>query len=88
MTDDRSRPYKILVVDDEPDLEPLIRQRMRRHVRSGKYEFKFAKDGIDALEKLEADHDIDVVLSDITCRGWTASPCSSRSPPWIPISGR
>ncbi len=65
MTDDRSRPYKILVVDDEPDLEPLIRQRMRRHVRSGKYEFKFAKDGIDALEKLEADHDIDLVLSDI-----------------------
>lgn len=57
--------YKILVVDDEPDLEPLILQRMRRQIRSNEYEFVFAQDGLDALEKLNADPTIDMVLSDI-----------------------
>ena len=59
------RPYKILVVDDEPDLEPLVLQRMRRNIRSGKYEFVFAGNGVEALEKLDEDDDIDMVLSDI-----------------------
>jgi CheY-like chemotaxis protein len=58
-------PHKILVVDDEPDVEPLIRQRMRRDVRAGKYEFVFANDGVEALELLEQQTDIDMVLSDI-----------------------
>lgn len=57
--------YKILVVDDEPDLEPLILQRMRRQIRSNEYEFVFAQDGLDVLEKLNADPTIDMVLSDI-----------------------
>ena len=57
--------YKILVVDDEPDLEPLVLQRMRRAIRSGRYRFVFAQDGVDALEKLRADPAIDMVLSDI-----------------------
>ena len=57
--------YKILVVDDEPDLEHLVRQRMRRDVRAGHYEFVFAYNGIEALEVLNADPDIDMVLSDI-----------------------
>ena len=57
--------YKILVVDDEPDLEPLVLQRMRRQIRSKEYEFVFACDGVDALEKLNADPTIDMVLSDI-----------------------
>ena len=60
-----STPWRILVVDDEPDLEPLILQRMRRHIRRGKYEFVFAGNGIEALEKLRADDTIDLVLSDI-----------------------
>ena len=59
------RPYKILVVDDEPDLEPLMLQRMRRNIRSGRYEFVFAANGVEALEKLEQEQDIDMVLSDI-----------------------
>ena len=59
------QPHKILVVDDEPDVEPLIRQRMRRDVRAGKYEFVFARDGVEALELLEQQTDIDMVLSDI-----------------------
>ncbi len=57
--------YKILVVDDEPDLEPLVLQRMRRHIRRGRYEFVFAHNGIEALEELEADPSIDMVVSDI-----------------------
>ena len=57
--------YKILVVDDEPDLEPLVLQRMRRHIRRGRYEFVFAHNGIEALEELEADPEIDMVVSDI-----------------------
>jgi len=58
-------PYKILVVDDEPDLQPLILQRMRRPIRAGKYEFVFAQNGIEALQKLTAEPDIDMVVSDI-----------------------
>ena len=57
--------YKILVVDDEPDLQPLILQRMRRSIRSGLYEFVFAQNGVEALERLQEDDDIDMVLSDI-----------------------
>ncbi len=57
--------HKILVVDDEPDLEPLMLQRMRRDIRQGRYEFVFARNGVEALEKLRADATIDMVLSDI-----------------------
>ena len=59
------RPCKILVVDDEPDLEPLVRQRMRRAIRTGRYAFVFASNGVEALERLNEDQDIDMVLSDI-----------------------
>ncbi len=59
------QPYKILVVDDEPDLEPLMLQRMRRNIRAGLYTFVFAHNGVEALELLNRDADIDMVLSDI-----------------------
>ncbi len=62
MTD---RPCKILVVDDEPDLEPLVLQRMRRNIRRGQYAFVFAHNGVEALEWLNEDGEIDMVLSDI-----------------------
>ncbi len=57
--------YKILVVDDEPDLEHLVRQRMRREVREGRYTFEFAHNGVEALKLLKEDSDVDMVLSDI-----------------------
>ena len=57
--------HKILVVDDEPDLEPLMLQRMRRAIRQGVYEFVFARNGVEALQKLDEDDGIDMVLSDI-----------------------
>ncbi len=59
------RRYKILVVDDEPDLEPLLLQRMRRAIRAGRYEFVFAGNGLEALQRLDQDEEIDMVLSDI-----------------------
>lgn len=57
--------YKILVVDDEPDLERLMLQRMRRDIRAGLYKFVFAHNGVEALERLKEQPDIDLVLSDI-----------------------
>ncbi len=57
--------FKILVVDDEPDLEPLVLQRMRRRIRSGHYSFVFAHNGLEALDVLRKHDDIDMVISDI-----------------------
>lgn len=57
--------YKIMVVDDENDFEQLIRQKFRRQIREKLYQFVFAQNGKDALEKLEANPDIDAVFSDI-----------------------
>ncbi len=56
---------KILVVDDEPDLEVLIKQKFRQKIRQNEYEFIFACNGLDALEKLKENADIDLILSDI-----------------------
>jgi adenylate cyclase len=56
---------KILVVDDEADLELLIKQKFRRKIRENVYEFVFAQNGEDALEKLGRYADIDIILSDI-----------------------
>ncbi len=54
-----------MAVDDEPDLEVLIRQKYRRLIREGKLEFEFAENGQDALDKLQGRDDIDIVLTDI-----------------------
>jgi class 3 adenylate cyclase/FixJ family two-component response regulator len=56
---------KILVVDDETDLEVLVKQKFRQKIRERRYEFVFAINGKQALEKLEEHKDIDIVLSDI-----------------------
>jgi adenylate cyclase len=56
---------KILVVDDEPDLEVLIKQRFRKQIRDRQYEFVFAVNGSDALDRIRESEDLDVVLSDI-----------------------
>jgi adenylate cyclase len=55
----------ILVVDDEPDLEDLVRQKFRRQIRDGAFAFLFARDGVDALEQIAARDDIDLVVTDI-----------------------
>ncbi len=56
---------KILVADDEADLEALIRQKFRKQIREEKYEFVFAANGRDALDKIQDHPDISLVLSDI-----------------------
>jgi class 3 adenylate cyclase len=56
---------KILVVDDEVDLEVLIKQKFRRQIRNKDFEFVFAMNGVEALTKLKQYEDIDIVLSDI-----------------------
>lgn len=56
---------KILVVDDEPDLELLILQKFRGKVKSGEYEFLFARDGAEALTVLNNNDSINLVLTDI-----------------------
>src|SRR5262245_12556682 len=56
---------KILVVDDEPDLELLVSQKFRKQVREGKLLFFFARNGAQALQKMKEESDVDVVLTDI-----------------------
>ncbi len=58
-----SRPVRVLIVDDEPDIELLIRQRFKR--RPNDFDFAFARNGEDALATLERDPSIDVVVTDI-----------------------
>ncbi|MBX2954628.1 MAG: response regulator [Cyclobacteriaceae bacterium] len=56
---------KILVADDEADLEALIKQKFRQKIREQHYEFVFAVNGQDALDKIKQHPDVDIVLSDI-----------------------
>lgn len=56
---------KILVVDDEADLEILIKQKFRKKIREREYDFLFAANGKIALELLQEHTDVDVILSDI-----------------------
>jgi len=61
----------ILVVDDEPDVAELFRQRFRREVRQGTYAMHFAASGEQALEKLAEgiEPQLIVILSDINMPG-------------------
>ena len=56
---------KILVVDDETDLELLVKQKFRQKIRESVYEFIFAKNGEEALQKVKEHPDLDIILSDI-----------------------
>ena len=60
---------KILAVDDEPDMEALISQRFRKQIRENLYEFVFARNGNEALEKLAQHQEISLVLTDINMPG-------------------
>jgi sigma-B regulation protein RsbU (phosphoserine phosphatase) len=63
--DEMDMHAKLLVVDDEPDLELLIRQKFRRQIRNDELRFVFARNGLEALQKLQEESDIDLVLTDI-----------------------
>ncbi|MGN8225732.1 PP2C family protein-serine/threonine phosphatase [Gracilimonas sp. BCB1] len=57
--------HRILVVDDEPDLQMLILQRFRKQIKEDEYEFFFAENGEEALDMLSDSLNISLVLSDI-----------------------
>jgi CheY-like chemotaxis protein len=61
----------ILVVDDEPDVAELFRQRFRRETRQGTYVMHFAGSGEQALDLLagEVQPTLIVILSDINMPG-------------------
>lgn len=61
----RDEPTTILVVDDEPDLEVLIRQRFRRRIRKKELAFIFARDGVQALEALDKHEEVELIMTDI-----------------------
>lgn len=65
--------FKLLVVDDEQDVEFLFRQRFRKPIRDGEINIDFASSGEDALSYLnEPDHkDVALILSDINMPGMT-----------------
>ncbi|MGC4101120.1 response regulator [Ferruginibacter sp.] len=61
---------KILVVDDETDVQVLFEQRFRKEIRSGEMNFAFAFSGEDALAYLtEHEHEAVLILSDINMPG-------------------
>lgn len=60
-----SGSQKILVVDDEPDLQILMLQKFRSKVRNKEYEFLFAEDGTEALKTISNHNDVTLVLCDI-----------------------
>lgn len=63
---------KILVVDDEADVQPLFMQRFRKEIRGHEIEFNFALSGEQALEYLEKNHsEVVLILSDINMPGMT-----------------
>ena len=61
---------KILVVDDEEDVQPLFLQRFRKEIKSHEVEFDFAQSGEEALNYLKDKHsEVVLILSDINMPG-------------------
>ena len=61
---------KILVVDDEVDVQPLFLQRFRKEIRNHEVEFDFAVSGEEALAYLDQKHsEVVLILSDINMPG-------------------
>ena len=77
---------KILVVDDEADLELLIKQKFRRKIRESAYEFVFAGNGQEALDRLGEHPDVDVVLADINMPVMDGLTLLGRLPEASPVS--
>ncbi len=61
---------KILVVDDEQDVQALFEQRFRKEIKAGEFSFVFAFSGEQALEVIEEiHHEAVLILSDINMPG-------------------
>jgi YesN/AraC family two-component response regulator len=55
----------VLVVDDEFEIQRLFKQIFRKRIRNGELSFKFAQNGVEALEILRESNSIDMILTDI-----------------------
>jgi two-component system, chemotaxis family, chemotaxis protein CheY len=60
---------KILVVDDEKDVQVLFEQRFRKEIKNKEMEFAFAYSGEEALKYLNEMHEAVLILSDINMPG-------------------
>lgn len=70
---------KILVVNDEIDVQPLFRQRLRKEIRSNEIELEFEQSGEESVSFIHKnDHDKSLVLSDIIMPRMRASMISGR----------
>ncbi len=58
-------PIRMLVVDDEDDIQTLFRLRFRKDIRAGNIDLTFAGDGRQAVSAIEADPALDVVITDL-----------------------
>lgn len=58
-------PIKILIVDDESDLEFLINAKFKKAIKDGEFEFHFALNGAEALKLLDADPNLNIILTDL-----------------------
>jgi CheY-like chemotaxis protein len=72
----------ILVVDDEPDVVELFRQRFRRETRQGTYFLHYATSGAEALDRIAGEIEPTLVA---TCPAWMGCNCSVRSSSASPI---
>jgi len=82
------KTIRILVIDDEPDMELLIRQRLRHELRAGRYELRFARDGASGLDALRDYPEVDVVMTDINMPGMDGLTFLARAPevnPWVRV---
>ncbi|HLL93403.1 MAG TPA: response regulator [Spirosoma sp.] len=77
---------KILVVDDEVPLKPLMQQRFRHKIGAGEYAFRFAASGQQALDAIRENADIDVVLLDINMPDISGLALLAQLPDLLPLS--
>jgi sigma-B regulation protein RsbU (phosphoserine phosphatase) len=77
-------PVTILVVDDEPELELLIRQKFRRKIRKNEWRFLFATDGREALRRLQDHPEATLILTDLNMPGMDGLTLLSHLTEWNP----
>jgi CheY-like chemotaxis protein len=80
----------ILVVDDEPEVELLLRQQFRHDLRAGRFTMEFAQSGDSALKRLVEAQGVSIILilSDINMPGMSGLellPKAKAARPDVPV---